>query len=150
MHWGRQCAAPTNLLDAGPSDVLKCTSPSLGAGVNAFFCSISRLQGVKNREDLLKMRGFQCIRGRSVPPPPSCRTLGQGMRQKARRLALAEEPMQFFGVVSCWQNVKICEGLLEIPNFQCIGGGSVPPPISCRTLGWVARRKARRLALVKA
>ena len=44
----------------------------------------------------------------------------------------------FLGVVSCWQNVKICECLLEMPNFQCIGAGSVPLPITCRTLGRAA------------
>ena len=57
---------------------------------------------------------------------------------------------QFFGVVLCWQNVTFYEGLLEMPSFQCIGGGSVPPPISCRTLGRAARQKARRLALAEA
>ena len=56
----------------------------------------------------------------------------------------------FFCVVSCWQNVKICESLLEMPSFQCIGGGSVPPPITCRTLGRAMRRKARRLPLAEA
>ena len=56
----------------------------------------------------------------------------------------------FFCVVPCWQNVKICEGLLQMPSFQCIGGGSVLPPISCRTLGRAARQKARRLALAEA
>ena len=44
-----------------------------------------------------------------------------------------------FGVVSCWQNVTFCECLLQMPSFQCIGGGSVPPPISYRTLGRAAR-----------
>ena len=59
------------------------------------------------------------------------RTLGWAMRQKARRLALVKAAVLFFCVVSCWQNVKICEGLLGMPSFQCIGGGSVPPPITC-------------------
>ena len=28
----------------------------------------------------------------------------------------------FFCAVSCWQNVKICEGLLEMPSFQSLAG----------------------------
>ena len=36
-----------------------------------------------------------------------------------------------------------------MPSFQCIGGGSVPPPMACQTLGQAARRKARRLALAR-
>ena len=78
------------------------------------------------------------------------RTLGRVMCRKARRLALAEAPILFFSVVLCWQNVKICECLLGMPTFQCIRGGSVPPPMACRTLGRAVRRKARRLALAEA
>ena len=57
-----------------------------------------------------------------------CRTLGRAAHLKPRRLALAEAPILFFSVVLCWQNFKICECLLAMPSFQCIGGGSVPPP----------------------
>ena len=71
------------------------------------------------------------------------------MCRKAHRLALAEAPILFFSVVLCWQNVKICECLLAMPSFQCIGGGSVPCPMACRTLGQAARQKARRLALAE-
>ena len=85
-----------------------------------------------------------------MPPPMACRTLGRAARRKARRLALAEAPILFFSVVLCWQNVKICECLLGMPSFQCIGAGSVPPPMACRTLGRAARRKAHRLALAEA
>ena len=68
-----------------------------------------------------------------------------------RRVAWPWQRRRFsFSVVLCWQNFKICECLLAMPSFQCIGGGSVPPPISCRTLGRAARRKARRLALAEA
>ena len=72
------------------------------------------------------------------------------MRRKARCLALAEAPILFFCVVLCWQNVKICECLLGMPSFQCIGGGSVLPPMPCQTLCQAARRKAHRLALAEA
>ena len=41
--------------------------------------------------------------------------------------------------------LKFCECLLAMPSFQCIGGGSVPPPMHYQTLGRAARRKARRL-----
>ena len=81
---------------------------------------------------------------------PCRRTLGWAMRQKTRRLALADALILFFCVVLCWQNVKICECLLGMPSFQCIEGGSVPPPMACRMLGRAARRKVRRLALAEA
>ena len=135
MHWRWQCAASNHLPDAGPGGAPKGALPSIDEGLNAIFCVVFCCQSVKVCECSLKMRGFQCIGGGSVLPPPSCQTLGRAMRRKAHRLALAEGPMQFFCVVSCWQNVKICEGFLEMPSFQCIGGGSVPPPINCQTLG---------------
>ena len=55
-----------------------------------------------------------------------------------------------FCVVSCWENVKTCEGLLEMPSFQCIGDSSVLPPITCQTLGHVVGQKAYHLALAEA
>ena len=36
MHWGRQCAAPKHLPDAGPGSVLKGTSSRLGGGANGY------------------------------------------------------------------------------------------------------------------
>ena len=54
MHQGRQCAAPNQLLDAGPGGALKGASPGLGGGLNAIFCLVSgascvgkRVAGVK-------------------------------------------------------------------------------------------------------
>ena len=134
----------------GPGDAPKDASPSLGGGADPFFCFVLCWQNVKFCECLLGMPSFQCIGGGSVPPPMPCRTLGRAARRKARRLALAEAPILLFCVVLCWQSVKICECLLGTPSFQCIGGGSVPPPITCRMLGRAARRKARRLALAEA
>ena len=114
-----------------------------------FFSVVLCWQNVKIHECLLGMPNFQCIGAGSVPPPISCRTLGRAARRKARHLALAEAPILFFSVVLCWQNFKICEYLLAMPSFQCIGGGSVPPPMPCRTLGRAARQKARPLALAE-
>ena len=139
MHRGRQCATPNALPDAGPGGALKGASPSLGRGAESFFSIVLCWQNVKICECLLATPSFQCIGGDSVPPPISCRTLGRAARRKARRLALAEAPILFFSVVLCWQNFKICECLLAMPSFQCIGGGSVPPPMPCRTLGRAAR-----------
>ena len=150
MHWGRQCAGPDALPDAGPGGTPKAASPGLGGGADLFFCVVLCWQNVKICACLLATPSFQCIGGGSVPPPMPCRTLGRAARRKARRLALAEAPILFFSVVLCWQNFRICECLLAMPSFQCIGGGSVPPPMACRTLGRVARRKPRRLDLAVA
>ena len=150
MHRGRQCAAPDALLDVGPGGAPKGASPGLGEGAESFFSIVLCWQNVKICECLLATPSFQCIKGGSVPPPMPCRTLGRVARRKARRQAFAEAPILFFSVVLCWQNVKICECLLATSSFQCIGAGSVPPPISCQTLGRAARRKARRLALAEA
>ena len=112
-----------------------------------FFCVVLCWQNFKSCECLLAMPSFQCVGGGSVPPPTACRTLGQAMRRKARRLALAVEPSLYLSFVLCLQNVKFCACLLAMPSFQCIGGGSVPPPMACRTLGRATRPMARRLAL---
>ena len=79
-----------------------------------------------------------------------CRPRCLARRCAERRVAWPwQRRRSFFCVVLCWQNVKICECLLATPSFQCIGGGSVPPPMPCRTLGRAAHRKARRLALAE-
>ena len=135
---------------AGPGDAPKGASPGLGGDAEPFFSVVLCWQNDKFCECLLAMPSFQCIGGGSVPPPMPCRTLGRAARRKARRLALPEAPILFFSVVLCCQNFKICEYLLATPSFQCIGGGSVPPPMPCRTLGRAARQKARCLALAEA
>ena len=115
-----------------------------------FFSVVLCWQNVKTYECLLGMPSFQCIGAGSVPPPMACRTLGRTALRKAHRLALAEVLILFFFIVLCWQNIKICECLLATPSFQCIGAGSVPPPMACRTLGRATRQMARRLALPQA
>ena len=89
-------------------------------------------------------RGWQCATPNALPDA------GLGGAPKGTLPGLGGGADPFFCVVLCWQNVKICECLLATPSFQCIGGGSVPPPMPCRTLGRAAGRKARRLALAEA
>ena len=88
--------------------------------------------------------GWQCAAPDALPDA------GLGAAPKGASPGLGGGAESFFSIVLCWQNVKMCGCLLATPNFQCIGGGSVPPPMPCRTLGRVARRKARRLALAEA
>ena len=122
--WEEQCRAPIRA--RGAEDGGGALGPSIVKGER------------RMDKKFLKWRVFPCRR-----------SLGRAMCRKARCLALAEVPIPFFCVVLCCQNVKFCEFLLGIPNFQCIGGGSVPPPITCWTQGRAARRKARRLALAE-
>ena len=52
--------------------------------------------------------------------------------------------MLFSCVVFCWQCVKNHEGLIKVHGFYYIEGGSVPPPMICRTLVSRLLRTARR------
>ena len=88
--------------------------------------------------------------GRQCAAPNALPNAGPGGAPKGASPGLAGGADSFFSVVFCWQNVKMCGCLLATPSFQCIEGGSVPPPMPCRTLGRAARRKARRLALAEA
>ena len=119
---------------------------ALADALSLYLSFVLCLQNVKFCECLLAMPSFQCIGGDSMPPPMACRTLGRAAHQKARRLPLADAPSLYFSFVVCSQNVKICACLLAMPSFQCGGGGSVPPPMACQTLGRTACREARRLA----
>ena len=105
-------------------------------------------QNVKFCECLLGMPSFQCIGGGNVPPPMPCLHAGPGGAPKGAWPGLGGGADSFFSVSYCvGKTLKVCECLLATPSFQCIGGGSVPPPTACRTLGRAMRRKARRLAL---
>ena len=150
MHWGRQCAAPNHLPDTGPGDAPNGASPGLGRGANVKFLCRIVLAYVKICECFLKCVVFNAS-GAEVSRPHRIAARWSG-RCAERCIAWPWRRGHyiFLAVVSCWQNVTFCEGLLEMPSFQCIGGGSVPPPISCRTLGRAAHRKARRLALAEA
>ena len=98
---------------------------------------------VKGKTEMVKFfKGMKCF---SLPPHA-----GRGDVPKGASLDLGGGVDSLFSVVLCWQNFKICECLFAMPSFQCIGGGSVPPPMACQTLGRVARRKARHLALAEA
>ena len=89
-------------------------------------------------------RGWQCAAPKGLPDA------GPGGALKDASPGLGGGTDSLFSIVLCWQNFKIYECLLAMPSIQCIGGGSVPPLMPCRTLGWAARRKARRLALAEA
>ena len=100
---------------------------------------------VKGKIVLEMVKFFKEMKCFSLPPHA-----GPGDAPKGASPSLGGGADSLFSVVLCWQNFKICECLLAMPSFQCIGGGSVPPPMPCRTLGRAARRKARRLALAEA
>ena len=93
---------------------------------------------------------FSMHRGRQCAAPNALPDAGPGGAPKGALPGLGGGAESFFSVVFCWQNVKMYGCLLATPSFQCIGGGSVPPPMPCQTLGRAARRKARRLALAPA
>ena len=96
-------------------------------------------QNVKICEYFLKMRGFHCIGGGNVPPPPNWWTLGQAMHQKARRLALVEAPILLcvsYCVNKTLKSVNVC---LECPVFNALGA------VVCRPQ-WLARRWAGQCA----
>ena len=136
MHRGRQCATTYGLLDAGPGGVPKGASPGLGGGANPLFlCRIVLAKRINYVNVCLECPVFNASGVAVCRPPMACRTLGRAARRKARRLALAEALNLSFSVVLCSQNVKMCECLLATPSFQCIRGGSVPPPISLPDAG---------------
>ena len=89
-------------------------------------------------------RGWQCAAPNALPDA------GPGGAPKGASPGLGGGAESFFSLVLCWQNVKMRGCLLATPSFQCIGGGSVPPPMPCRTLGRAAHQKARHLALAEA
>ena len=59
MHWGRQCAAPIQLLDAGLGGALKGALPALGGGLNAVFYLVSGASCMGKRVAGVK-QGLQC------------------------------------------------------------------------------------------
>ena len=115
-----------------------------------FFSIVLCWQNVKICECLLGMPSFQMHRGWQCATPNGLPDAGPGGAPKGASPGLGGGADSLFSVVLCCQNFKICECLLAMPNFQCIGGGSVPPPMPCRTLGWAAHRKAGRLASAEA
>ena len=139
MHWGRQCAAPDALQDAGPGGAPKGMSSSLGGGAESFFSVALCWQSVKMCECLLAMPSFQCIGGGSVPLPMPCRTLGRVARRKACRLALAEA-LNLFSLSYCVGKALKCVNVcLQRPVFNASG------PAVCRPQ-WLAGRWAGRHA----
>ena len=88
--------------------------------------------------------------GRQCAAPNALPDAGPGGAPKGVSSGLGGGAESCFSVVLCWHNVKMCECLLAMPSFQGIGGGSVLPPMPCRTLGRAACRKACCLALAEA
>ena len=88
--------------------------------------------------------------GQKCAAPIELPDVGLGVVLKGMSLGLDKGVNAVFFVVSCWQSVKIRECLLKMHGCQYIGGGSVPPALSCQTLGRVTHRKAHRLALAEA
>ena len=105
MHQGQKCPAPIELLHIGLGNEPKGASPSLGGGVNAFFRSLSCWQSVKIHEDLVKLPGFQCIGGGSVPPPNELPDAGPGDALKGALPGLGGGVHAFFCLVSGLQCV---------------------------------------------
>ena len=68
MHWGRQCAAPNQLPDAGLGGAPKGVLPGLGRGAESFFSVVLCWQNFKICEYLLATPSFQCIRGQCAAP----------------------------------------------------------------------------------
>ena len=71
---------------------------------------------------------FSMHQGRQCAAPNGLPHAGPGDAPKGASPGLGGGAKSFFSVVLCWQNVKICEYLLAMPSFQCIGGASVPAP----------------------
>ena len=86
---------------------------------------------VKGKRDMVK--NFEEMVWFFLPPHA-----GPGDAPKNASPGLGGGTEPFFSVILCWQNDKFCECLLATPSFQCIGGGSVPAPMACRTLGRAA------------
>ena len=63
-------------------------------------------------------RGQQCAAPNGLPDA------GLGSAEKGASPGLGRGADSLFSVVLCWQNFKICECLVAMPSFQCIGGGA--------------------------
>ena len=106
MHWGRQCAAPIELPDAGLGNAPKGELLGLGGGVNAFFCVVSCWQSVKIRKCLLKNAWFSMHREQKCLAPTELPHDGPSDVPKGASLGLVGGVNAFFCGVSCWQGVK--------------------------------------------
>ena len=132
------------MVNAGLGDVLKGASPSLGGGVDPFFCVVFCWQNVKICECLLGMPSFQCIGGGSVPP--QCITGCWGGRRAERRVAWPwRRCRSFFSVPYCVdKTLKSVNFCLQRPVFNAWGAAVCRPQSLARR--WAGQRAERRVA----
>ena len=88
--------------------------------------------------------------GRCSTPPRELPNVGPGDAPKGVLPGLGGGLNGCICAVSACNSVKKMRSIGLTRSFHCIGGGVVPPPMSCRTLGRAMCRKARRLAMAEA
>ena len=122
------------------------------APIQVFLCCIVLTKALKSVKVCLECPDFNALGAAVCCPQNHLPDAGPGDALKgACRLGLGgEAPILFSLSYHVGKTLKLCECLLGMPSFQCIGGGSVPPPITCRTLGRAVHQKARCLALAEA
>ena len=88
---------------------------------------------VKGKTEIVK--NFLEMKCFSLPPHAR---LGDALKGASPGLGGGGNPC--FCIVSCWQNVKICEGLLEMPSFQSLAGRWARR-CTKRRVAWPCRRR---------
>ena len=108
MHWGRQCATPDALPDAGPGGALKGASPGLGGGAESFFSVVLCWQNVKMCECLLANAQLSMHQGRQCAAPNQLPDAGPGGAPKGASPGLGGGVNAIFCLVSGTSSVGKC------------------------------------------